>query len=533
MADAGPTPFVFAPSVEPLEADGIAALASTRRAETVVASTPWKVLIVDDDEQVHAITEMALRDIEFQNRSLSFLHAYSGQQAIEMAEDHPEVAVIFMDVVMERDHAGLEAIQFIREQLGNSKARIIVRTGQPGEAPEAEVITRFDINDYKEKTELTRQKLFSTTYAALRGYADIIALHENKMGLEAVINASSSLFERQSIENFSGGVLRQITALLQLTEGSVFARTSGFAARPVEGELHVVSAIGEYAPFVGRTANEALSPEAQRLIKRAMFSGRSVFEGEHYSCHFSSVHGGDYILYISGLSGNEPNTHILDLFCNNASVAFENVHLKKDVEETQREIVHRLSEAVESRSEETGNHVRRVGEYSKLLGRAWGLSHDESELLLYAAPLHDVGKIAIPDSILKKPARLEPDEWDIMKTHAIRGYDMLATSKREILRAGAIIAKEHHEKWDGSGYPLKLSGTQIHLYGRITAVADVFDALTSERCYKEAWPLDRALGLISAESGKHFDPTLVGILLRDVEQVLALRSSFRDEPLPA
>ena len=490
-------------------------------------------MIVDDDEQVHAITEMALRDATFHDRTLSFLHAHSGQEAIEIAEDHPDIAVIFMDVVMESEHAGLDAIKFIREELGNSRVRIIVRTGQPGQAPEQDVITRYDINDYKEKTELTRQKLFSTTYAALRGYKDIMALHDNTVGLEAVINASGSLFEWQSIESFAGGVLQQITAILQLSEGAVYARSAGIAARPIEGELHVVAATGEYSPFIGRTANEALSDDAQRLIKRAMISGKSVSHGNEYAAHFSSEHGGDYIVYISGLSQKSPNTHMLDLFCHNVSVAFENVHLKRDLEETQREIVHRLSEAVESRSEETGNHVRRVGEYSRLLATGWGLSNDEAELLLYAAPLHDVGKIAIPDAILKKPARLDPSEWDVMKTHAIRGYDMLHTSKREILRAGAIIAKEHHEKWDGSGYPLKLSGTQIHIYGRITAIADVFDALTSERCYKEAWPLDRALELIAAESGKHFDPSLVSILLRDLEQFLDVRSRFRDEPMAA
>ena len=490
-------------------------------------------MIVDDDEQVHAITEMALRDSEFLKRGLTFLHAYSGQEAIELAEDHPDTAVIFMDVVMESDHAGLDAIRFIREQLGNSRVRIIIRTGQPGQAPEQEVITRFDINDYKEKTELTKQKLFSATYAALRGYRDLQALHETQMGLEAVISSSGSLFEWKSIETFAGGVLQQISALLQLADGALYARTAGFAARPIDGQLHVVAATGEYGPFIGRTADEALSDDAQRLIKRAMISGRGISDGQHYATHFSSEHGGDYIVYISGLASGSPNTHMLDLFCNNVSVAFENVHLKRDLEETQYEIVNKLCEAVESRSEETGNHVRRVGEFSKLLALGWGLSKDEAELLLHSAPLHDIGKIAIPDSILKKPARLDPSEWDIMTTHAIRGYDMLHTSKREVLRAGAVIAKEHHEKWDGSGYPLKLSGTQIHIYGRITAVADVFDALTSERCYKEAWPLDRALELITAESGKHFDPSLVNVLLRDLEQFLDVRNRFRDEPLAA
>jgi response regulator RpfG family c-di-GMP phosphodiesterase len=142
--------------------------------------------------------------------------------------------------------------------------------------------------------------------------------------------------------------------------------------------------------------------------------------------------------------------------------------------------------------------------------------------------MHDIGKVGIPDSILNKPGRHTPEEWEIMKTHAQIGHDMLAGSHRPILRAAATVAISHHEKWDGSGYPGGHKGENIHIYGRITALADVFDALGSDRCYKEAWPLDRILEFLKRESGRHFEPRLVDLLLANLPEFLAVRDALRD-----
>ena len=195
---------------------------------------------------------------------------------------------------------------------------------------------------------------------------------------------------------------------------------------------------------------------------------------------------------------------------------------------TQREIVYKLGEVSESRSKETGNHVRRVAAYSRLLALGAGLSQKEADLVQMASPMHDIGKIAIPDAILNKPGRLTPEEFEIMKTHAQLGHDMLDHSERPILKAAAIIAGEHHEKWDGSGYPHGTAGEDIHVYGRITAVADVFDALGSERVYKKAWPLEKIVDLFREERGRHFDPALVDILLGQLDEFLEIRTEFQD-----
>ncbi|MDD2697574.1 MAG: HD domain-containing protein [Arcobacteraceae bacterium] len=202
--------------------------------------------------------------------------------------------------------------------------------------------------------------------------------------------------------------------------------------------------------------------------------------------------------------------------------------LNDEIENTQKEVVFTMGAIGESRSKETGNHVKRVAEYSKLLANLYGLEKAEAEMLKQASPMHDIGKVAIPDAILNKPARFTDDERMIMNTHAGLGFEMLKHSNRPLLKAASIIAHEHHEKWDGSGYPRGKSGDDIHIYGRITALADVFDALGSDRCYKKAWDDEKIFALFKEESGKHFDPKLVELFFEHLDEFLKIRDTFKD-----
>ncbi len=202
--------------------------------------------------------------------------------------------------------------------------------------------------------------------------------------------------------------------------------------------------------------------------------------------------------------------------------------LTKEIEETQKEIVFTMGAIGESRSKETGNHVKRVAEYSRILALGIGMSKKEADLLKEASPMHDIGKVGIPDSILNKPGKLSPKEREIMDRHTILGYEMLKHSKRELLRAAATVAYEHHEKWDGSGYPRGLQGEEIHIYGRITAVADVFDALGSDRVYKKAWADEEIFALFQKERGRHFDPKLVDAFFEKIDAIYEVRRRFAD-----
>jgi response regulator RpfG family c-di-GMP phosphodiesterase len=227
-------------------------------------------------------------------------------------------------------------------------------------------------------------------------------------------------------------------------------------------------------------------------------------------------------------SFTEADLKILSIMANHAAAALENVRLLRDVEDAQREIVFTLGEIVETRSQETGFHVKRVAEYCKLLGLKCGLTASEAEVLRLASPLHDVGKVGIPDAVLNKPGKLTPEEFDIIKTHAQVGYDMLKVTKGRVLQAAAIIALQHHERFDGRGYPNGLQGKDIHIFGRITCIADVFDALGVERVYKKAWDLDRILDLFREERGKQFDPEITDVFFENLDEILAIRDSLQD-----
>lgn len=202
--------------------------------------------------------------------------------------------------------------------------------------------------------------------------------------------------------------------------------------------------------------------------------------------------------------------------------------LQEDIVDTQREVIYKMGEIGETRSKETGNHVKRVAEYSRLLGLKAGMSEEEADLLYAASPMHDIGKVGIPDSILTKPGKLDEGEWEVMRSHCDIGFNILKKSERPILKAAAIISYEHHEKWDGSGYPRRLKEEEIHIFGRITAIADVFDALGTKRVYKEAWELDEVLEYFRNESGKHFDPSLTKLLLDNISEFLIIRDTFKD-----
>jgi len=196
------------------------------------------------------------------------------------------------------------------------------------------------------------------------------------------------------------------------------------------------------------------------------------------------------------------------------------IALQEEIESTQREIILTLAETGEMRSKETGNHVKRVAEYSAILAKAYGLEPEEIRLLKDASPMHDIGKIAIPDSILLKPGNLTDEERVEMQSHTTLGFEMLNHSERKLLKTAAIVAVQHHEKWDGTGYPKGLKGTEIHIFGRILAIADVFDALICKRVYKEPWTVDKIINMFIDKSGKDFEPKAVEAFLEVKDEMI-------------
>lgn len=489
---------------------------------------PWNVLVVDDDDEVHRVTRLVLDGFSYKGRELKMHHAHSAAEARLKLRDFPddELALILLDVVMEEDDAGLKIVKFIREELGNVFVRIVLRTGQPGQAPEERVIVDYDINDYKSKTDLTVTKLKTTVITSLRSFRDIITIERNKRGLRKVIDASPTIFKMQSLSNFTSGVLEQLVSLMNLGRSSMFCH--GFTAQPsADGEMVVKAATGDYSPWVNHPVDEMVPETIRSLLFRAQQQRKSILEGNNYVGFLPGKGSTCYLIFVHGWEELKPwDRSLINLFFTNVAVGHDNIQLNLEIEETQSEVIFTLGEIAEARSKETGNHVRRVAKYSELLALKAGLSTTEARILKLASPMHDVGKLAIPDSILNKPGRLTADEWHVMKTHAEVGGEMLMHSDRPLMQAASIVAGQHHEKWDGSGYPKGLKGEEIHIFGRVLAVADVFDALSVRRVYKEAWPLPRVINYFKEESGKHFDPHLVELLIEHVHEFLEIRQKY-------
>ncbi len=200
----------------------------------------------------------------------------------------------------------------------------------------------------------------------------------------------------------------------------------------------------------------------------------------------------------------------------------------QEIELTQRELIYTIARISDIHSAETGNHIKRVSEYAKLLATLAGYDEEKAEVFKLAAAMHDVGKIGISHDILNKPGKLTAKELSIMQEHPNIGHDILSQSKRPLLKAAAIVAHQHHEKFDGSGYPRGLKGKQIHILGRITTLADVFDALDTKRSYKKRWTLNETMHFIQSESGKHFDPRLVELMVKNFRHFKKIRERFPD-----
>ena len=490
---------------------------------------PWKVVIIDDERDVHKVTKLTLQKFSFENRNLELLSAYSAKEGLELFKNTPDIALAFVDVVMETDEAGLNLIDAIRNTLKNRTTRLVLRTGQPGQAPEEEVISRYDINDYKSKTELTSSKLKSWVYTAIRSYRDIQTIEEGKRGIEGVLQSSSSILESQSLGQFGTAVLKQTLTLLNLNN-SVLYLSAQHTDLYGHTKMTVLGASGDLVGLSKEGVSAEIPDEIAEKVKEVL-EKKSHFQSEElFIGYYPTGKDSHNILYVE-LSEplNKFQLKTLEMFASNVSVIFQNLMHKEDIQHTQKELIMVLSDAIEMRSKETGGHVKRVMLMSEFLAEKLFMSDEFIETIRYASALHDVGKISIPETILHKPGKLTPDEWEIMKTHAQKGYELLAGSDKIVAKMGAIIAKTHHERWDGEGYPEGLAGDDIPVEGRIMAIVDVVDALLSKRCYKPPWSAEDVKAYLNENAGKQFDPIITHVMLEHFDQIQEIRAQAPDE----
>jgi response regulator RpfG family c-di-GMP phosphodiesterase len=483
----------------------------------------WQVLIVDDEPEVHKVTRLVLNGYSVFNKKIELLHAYSAAEAQVLLKNERNIAVILLDVVMETDHAGLSLVSFIRDDLENLGTRIILRTGQPGLAPLREVIVKYEINDYKEKSELTSESLFAVVVSAIRSYRDIVSLEQTTGGIRSIVESANTLYRLDSIKAF----VDETIANLPVMQSDKMSIIHGYAMKNEQGSLQIIGACGNYAQLNGELAQKVASPEEYKLFLRVLEKGESLFYKNAYIGYFKTQLDMEYLIYVNlRLSEVEIDDRLIKVYASNIEVGINKLNLNSEIVNSQKELIHTLGESIELRSSETANHVLRVGEYAHLFGQLLGLSQSQIERLHFASPLHDIGKLGIPDYILSKPGPLTTEERVRMQEHTIIGHHILRNSDRDITRLAATIALEHHEHWDGNGYPKGKKGNEISPEARITAISDVFDALSFNRIYKKKWPVEHIFDYMMLQSGKQFDPEMVEVLKEQFDNFLVIQIKY-------
>ena len=291
----------------------------------------WKILIVDDEEDVHTMTNTVLSNFSFENKKLQFFHAYNTKEAIEIMSIESDIALIFLDVVMEEEDSGLKIIKIIREKLNNHLVRIILRTGQPGSAPEESVILNYDINDYKEKTELTSTKLFTTIVSALRSFKSLQSLERGKDGLKLIIEASGELFKIHSLQKFTSGILTQIMPILNFNHDSMYLQADGFTAQKSDGHFKILAGTGQFDLSKSNTQPK-ISNEVMVMLEEAMKNEKSIFKESTFVGFISLRSGIKHFIYIkSNREITIKDRELVELFLKNISIAFENIYFDEKI----------------------------------------------------------------------------------------------------------------------------------------------------------------------------------------------------------
>lgn len=492
----------------------------------------WRILIVDDEEQVHKVTSLVLNQCKFDQSSIELVHAYSMKEAKTIMQEQPPFALALVDVIMETDSAGLDLVKYIREELKDNHIRLVLRTGQPGQAPEETIIVKYDINDYKNKTELTSTKLKTLLYSALRSYRDIRIINSNREGLYKLIQATANIVDSHNLPVFASAVLEEINTLLHLGAESICTQSDSLDALAARSKhkahcYKVLAATGTIKNTIEQKHD--LPEEIIKYFDRAKELSCSYYEDPVYIGFYKTPVAGENLLYVKPNAPlSKSDKYLLSLFMRCVAITHNNLQHKDDIQYNRQEMVYILSETIERRKPNESSHVRRVSEMAYLLGLKAGLPINLCERLKLAAALHDIGSIGLDDAVLLKQGKYDTDEHQRMELHTGIGANILLKSNRPILQLAGTIAMQHHERWDGLGYPDKLHGKDIDICARIVAMVDVIDALSAKRSYREAFNEEEIQQYLTDNAGKHFDPQLVNPCLELLPDFKRIKQSYPD-----
>ena len=402
-------------------------------------------------------------------------------------------------------------------------------------APEEKVIVEYDINDYKSKSELTAQRFITTVYTALRNYRDLMKLEIHKRGLEMVIKSSSNFYNYDNLNSFFTGLLKQLNGIRNFRSDAFMASTdyppqeNSFIAYNHQEDFKIIAGTGKYEPFLHKPLKEIQHSLQIENLHDEMKEKKFFYHRyeDHFIGYYKGFHGSENLIYLEG-SLNELNEHLIRVFLTNFTFAFDRLFMNRNMLKAMENIILMLGETIEYRDGETGYHVRRVSNIVRLLTEKAGRASAYCDDIAIASIVHDIGKIAISDKILQKPEKLTDQEFERIKEHTTIGYDILKDSNITTVQMAAEIALNHHEKWNGLGYPSGLKGEEIPWEARITAIVDVYDALINKRYYKDAWKQEKVYLYLLEEKGLSFDPDLIELFMANRESIEEIQKRFPD-----
>ena len=504
-------------------ADELVLLEPDAQGPVASCSQPWKIMVVDDDADVHDATQLALATVRFRNRGLSFVHAYSAAEACQLLEEHNDVAVMLLDVVMETDDAGLRAIQLIRAA-GHEMVRVVLRTGHPGYVPQQEVVVSYDIHSYLEKASLDFTRLFSALISALRAYDDLLKIEQHRQSVVTILD-TVSWFDFRSLRRYLSRMLAELASIAGIDiENLVLAMRSSqnLVAEPTDAQ----------APFVQLVdciTGSPLSDEERTFIAKTFDQGAGG-SSPHGSTYHRAAFGVELVVFSRDPQAMEQaDLTLLEMLLAKIAQALDN----HDTFSTILSERDSLMRSFVMQGEQWGGHDAHELESIQTLSRKTAALlrqqlHFTDEIddwfifsISTACSFHDVGLREVPHRLFESEGALSPEDRALMRHHADAGVELLRERMSGLLgsrlyaMAEAII-HEHHERHDGSGYPAGLSGEAISVAARISGVTDTYVAMTSARPWRPALSPDEAIAYIRAQRDVLFDSRVVDAFLEAV-----------------